>query len=48
MELQQEWYLHETRNAEDGKRHRPMSEENAFWHAVATGTWTLYVKTVRR
>ena len=37
MELQQEWYLQEARNAEDGKRHRPMSEENAFWHAVATG-----------
>ena len=37
MELQQEWYLRETADAEDEKRHRPMSEENAFWHAVSTG-----------
>lgn len=37
MELQQEWYLHETQDAEDRKRHRPMREENAFWHAVAAG-----------
>lgn len=37
MELQQEWYLHETQDTEDTKRHRPMSEENAFWHAVASG-----------
>ena len=37
MELQQEWYLWETADAEGEKRHRPMSEENAFWHAVSTG-----------
>lgn len=37
MELQQEWYLRETEDAENGKCHRPMSEENAFWHAVSTG-----------
>lgn len=37
MELQREWCLCETREAEDGKCHRPMSEENAFWNAVATG-----------
>lgn len=37
MELQEEWYLHEIRDAEDRKCHRPMSVENAFWHAVASG-----------
>lgn len=37
MEPQQEGYSHETRDIEDRTHHRPMSEENAFWHAVATG-----------
>ena len=37
MEIQQEWYLRETEDAVSEKRHRPVSEENAFWHAVSTG-----------
>lgn len=37
MDLQQEWYLQETENVESEIRHRPLSEENAFWHAVSVG-----------
>lgn len=37
VDMQMEWCLLEAEEAESGKRHRPMSEENAFWHAVRTG-----------
>lgn len=37
MDLRQEWYLHELGNTEQERRHRPMSEEMAFWHAVSEG-----------
>ena len=37
MDLWQEWYLCEANDAEDETHHAPMSGENAFWHAVATG-----------
>ena len=37
MELQEEWYLREARETEDGKRHPPISDENTFWNAVVTG-----------
>jgi len=37
VNLQQEWFLREAEEAVSGKSHRPMSEENAFWHAVCTG-----------
>lgn len=37
MELHQEWCLREVAETDCEKFHRPMSAENAFWHAVATG-----------
>ena len=37
MDMKTEWCLLEAEEAENGKRHRPLSEENAFWHAVRTG-----------
>ena len=36
-ELQKEWLLQEAQQAEGEILHRPMSEENAFWHAVSIG-----------
>lgn len=32
-----EWCLREAEEIENGKRHRPMTVENSFWHAVRTG-----------
>ena len=37
MNLLQEWYQLETEAADDEVLHRPMSEENLFWHAVSIG-----------
>ena len=37
MGMQQEWFLWEERDSEEDRRHRPMREENAFWHAVTAG-----------
>lgn len=44
MNMQAEWYLRETEEAEARRNHRPLSEETAFWHAVSTGD----VEYVRR
>lgn len=37
MDLQQEWCAQAAKDAENDRRHRPLEEENAFWHAVRTG-----------
>lgn len=37
VDLRQEWYQLEAEAAGNEMRHRPMNEENAFWHAVGVG-----------
>lgn len=37
MNLVQEWYTQETRYSEEETYHRPISEENLFYHAVSSG-----------
>lgn len=37
MRLLQEWYIQETKDSENEKFHRPIGEENLFFHAVSTG-----------
>lgn len=44
MDIRTEWCLRETEEAEARSLHRPLREENAFWHAVSAGD----VEYVRR
>lgn len=37
MRLLQEWYVQETRDTEEEKFHRPLSDEQLFFHAVSAG-----------
>lgn len=37
MNLKQEWLLWDIKGENMVKQHSPLSEENAFWHAVASG-----------
>lgn len=37
MGLLQEWYIHETRNSEEERTHRPQNEEISFYQAVSSG-----------
>lgn len=37
MRLLQEWYVQETRDTEEEKFHRPLSDEQLFFHAVSSG-----------
>lgn len=37
MRLQQEWYIQETKDSENEKFHRPLNDEQAFFHAVRSG-----------
>lgn len=37
MGLQQEWYVQETKDSEEEKFHRPLSDERLFFHAVSSG-----------
>lgn len=37
MELLQEWYAQETKDSEEEKFHRPLSDEQLFFHAVSSG-----------
>ena len=36
-DIDREWFLRESQEAENGIVHRPLSAENAFWQAVRTG-----------
>ena len=37
MGLLQEWYTQETRDSEEEKFHRPLNDEQLFFHAVSSG-----------
>lgn len=37
MGISQEWYVQEIRDSEEDKYHRPLSEEQLFFHAVSSG-----------
>ncbi len=37
MGLLQEWYVQETKDSEEEKTHRPLNDEQLFFHAVSSG-----------
>lgn len=37
MRISQEWYVQEIKDSEEDKQHRPLSEEQLFFHAVSSG-----------
>lgn len=37
MDLLQEWYAQETKDSEEEKFHRPLNDEQLFFHAVSSG-----------
>ena len=45
MGLLQEWYVQETRASEEEKFHRPINDEQLFFHAVSSGVLTSCAKT---
>lgn len=47
MELQQEWYLREAKEAEDGKHHPPLKMKTRSGMPLLRETWTLYVKAAK-